>query len=46
MKERESVKLKESVNTAKPGTGDHHQSLYSQSLLAVLATDSQELKMA
>ena len=46
MMQRESVKLKESVKNTKPEPRDHHQSCYSQSSLALHATDSLELKLA
>ena len=46
MKQRESVKLKESIKNAKTEPRDHHQSHYSQSSLALLATDSLEPKLA
>ena len=40
MKQRESVKLKESAKNAKQEPRDHHQSPYSPSSLAIFATDS------
>ena len=44
LKQRETVKLKES---AKPGSKDHHQSHYSVCVQLLLnATDSLELKLA
>ena len=46
MKQRESMKLKESIQNVKPEQRDHHQSRYSQGLLALLASDSLELKLA
>ena len=46
MKQRESVKLKESGMNAKQEPRDHDQSRFSQSSLALLATDSLELKLA
>ena len=38
--------VKDRVKTAKPELKDHHQSPYSQSSHALLATDSLELKLA
>ena len=43
MKQRESVKLKESTNSVKKEPTDHRQSQYSPSSLALFATDSLEL---
>ena len=45
MKQRESVKLKESAKNAKQEPRDHHMR-YSQHLLSLFATDSFELKLA
>ena len=46
MKQGESVKLKGSARKAKKKLRDHHQSCYSPRLLALLATNSLELKLA
>ena len=45
MKQRESVKLKESAQNTKQEPRNHHQSHYSPSSLALFATDSLELKL-
>ena len=41
-----SMKLKESVKNTKPEPRHHYQSPCTQSSLALLATDSLELKLA
>ena len=46
MKNRESVKLEESAKNAKQKPRNQHQSRYSPSSLAVITTDSLELKLA
>ena len=46
MKQRESVKLKESVKKGKQEPRDHHQTQHSPNSLALFATDSLELKLA
>ena len=46
MKQNEYVKPKESAKNAKQGPRNHHQIHYSRSLLALLAIDSIELKLA
>ena len=46
MKQNESMKLKESVKSAKQELTDHHQIQYSPSSLALFATKSSELKLA
>ena len=46
MKQRESLKLKESTKNAKQKPRDHHRSRYSSCSLAPLATNSFELKLA
>ena len=46
MKQRKSVKLKESAQNAKPEPKNYHQSHYSPSSLALFASDSLELKLA
>ena len=46
MKQRESLKLKESTKKAKQRPRDHHLSRYSSCSLAPLATNSFELKLA
>ena len=47
MKQNEYMKLTESLKNAKLfEPRDHHQSRYSQSSLALLATDNLELKLA
>ena len=46
MKQRESVKLKESIQNANPEPRDHFPSRYGQRSLAVLAADSLGLILA
>ena len=46
LKQRESVKLKESVKKGKQEPRDHHQTQHSPNSLALFATDSLELKLA
>ena len=46
LKQRESVKLKGSVNKGKQEPRDHHQTRHSPNSLALFATDSLELKLA
>ena len=44
LKQRESVKLKESVKRGKQEPRDHHQTWHNPNSLALFATDSLELK--
>ena len=46
LKERESVKLKGSVEKGKEEPRDHHQTQHSPNSFALFATDSLELKFA
>ena len=46
LKQRESLKLKESVKKGKLEPRDHHQTRHSSNTLAIFATDSLELKLA
>ena len=46
LKQRESVKLKGSVKKGKQEPRDHHQTQHCPNSLALVATDSLELKMA
>ena len=46
LKQKESVKLKESVKKGKQESMDHHQTRHSPNSLALFATDSLELKLA
>ena len=46
LKQRESVKLKESLKKGKQEPRDHHQTRHSPNSLALFATDSLELKLA
>ena len=46
MKQRESVKLKESTRSTKQEPMDQYQSRHSQSSFSLFATDSLELKLA
>ena len=46
LKQRESVRLKGSVKKGKQEPRDHHQTQHSPNSLALLVTDSLELKLA
>ena len=46
LKQRESVKLKESAKNGKQEPRDHHQTRHSPSSHAIFATDSLELRLA
>ena len=46
LKQRKSVKLKGSVKKGKQEPRDHHQTRHSSKSLALIATDSLELKLA